>query len=1043
MYKEGNTGKAKGLYPFRIKYFDNDGPHGIELYYENKECTSGRYISIPKESFSVNDYLPYFSYKYILNYYYINREIDINYPLYNGIDKLTNLQIAPKLPDGLEFNSNTGEIKGIPTKIEELTKYTIYGYDKFQEFYKVEIEIGVENVESPKISGYYEGDVKVTTLTLVLYKEITEIIPKVDTIVSEYSISPELPDGLYLDTSTGIISGTPNLLVPQKTYVIKASNQAGESTYEINIIIDTCNSNELYVIFEHQTGDKPLEESFEVKSESTIVLTSILYTKENTTYRQYVCLTKDIFTLTATDTGNDGWKYPLYVKLEGDIILTTINVNSGSGRYSFQVESIVSPGETIYVYDSQNEPKSDWMENRYNNENWEQVLPLNIPISLAQNNKIYIKKLINVGVSLTAISIIHLSFKYEEGIKVYFNKNEIWRDRINDKDEVIGEKYVKFTGVDLKISSDMNVETNSINIILYRNNITRDFIVFDMIVTISDGFYNIAQGISCVSSVNMEGINTNYLVDNNPETVFKLQGVTKVKLTCNFQRDVYINKLFIQTPKYNEDAPNSWVLYGKNNNMKDYAVLNSENNVKYSTVNYNITIDLLNATSYYNNIMLDILSTSNNDPIVSISSLNFIISVWEKCVAYDNWPDLDRGLNVTVLCPKGYTGYRSRYCEDAANPKWLEIDDKDCTPGTPYSIEYTNKRLSFSVNKEVFQEAPVVVGFADVFNIYPSLPNNLVFNKSTGEIYGIPIKSLRWQWFNITAGNSKHLVNGIIEVVYTYLYISIDEEGCTKEGEWPSTLIGQIAIINCGIDYGGKQKRKCELKKGTLTPEWQEIDRSQCIPLPPVNLTYNTPIIAYRGVDMNESKPSVINSIRKYKITPNLPSGLKFDPLYGTILGNAVNKEENRSYIITGTNTIGSVQTNITLRVDLVLCKKENAFEPTERNANITISCGSGYAGFQTRKCCDNDNDILSPIWCEVDRHDCVELFSNPRAGTINLNLRLTFSPVSDSNYVYEAQSIFRKIISENQRIEYEKVLILSYDIKVFIILFIFIFVIV
>lgn len=981
----------------------------------------------------MNDYLPDFSYKYTINYYFVNREIDINYPLFNGIDKLSDLQIAPNLPDGLEFDSITGEIKGIPRKNQELQRYTIYGYDKFKEFYKSEIEIGIEDLEAPKINGYYEEDRRITTLTLMLYQEMIDLIPRVDNIVSEYSISPELPDGIHLDSSTGIISGTPHLLVPQRTYVIKALNKAGESSYEINIIIDTCKSNELYVIFEHKTGEKPLEESFEVKSESDVILRSMLYTEPNRIYRQYKCLTKDVFTLTALDGGNDGWKYPLYVKLEGDIIISTINVYSGSSRYSFQVESIISPGETIYCYNNIDEPKSDWLENEFDKSNWEQVLPLKMPISLSKNNKIYIKNLINVGPSLTAISIIHLSFKYEEGIKVYFNKKEVWRDRLNEKDEVIGDKYVKFTGVDLKITSEMNIEKNSVNVILYRNNITRDFIVFDMIVTISSGFSNVVEGVNCISSVNMEGVNMNYLVDNNPESIFKLQGVTKVKLTCDFPKDVYINKMFIQVPKYNEDAPNSWILYGKNNVINNYTIINSENNVKYSNYNYNVTIDLINATTYYNSIILDILSTSKNDPIISISSLNFLVSVWDKCVSYDNWPDLYRGLNVTVLCPKGYTGYRSRYCEDAYNPKWLEIDDSDCTPGAPYSIEYSQKRLSFAVNKEVYQEAPVIVGFADMFDIYPPLPKNLEFNHSSGEIYGKAIETLRWQWFNVTAGNSNHKVNGEMEVVFTYLYISIDDEGCKSEGEWPSTLIGNTASISCGIDYSGKQTRKCELREGSLTPEWEIIDRSNCIALPPLNLTYNSPIIVYRGIEMNESKPSVINSVRKYKINPTLPAGLKFDPLYGIILGNPLNKEENRSYVIVGSNTIGSVETNISLRVDLILCKKENVWEETERNKNITIECGSGYSGFQTRKCCDNEIDILSPKWCEADRDECVELFSNPKVGTINLNLRLTFSPISDTHYVYEAQNALRRIISENQRMEYKNVLVLSYNILVYI----------
>lgn len=66
------------------------------------------------------------------------------------------------------------------------------------------------------------------------------------------------------------------------------------------------------------------------------------------------------------------------------------------------------------------------------------------------------------------------------------------------------------------------------------------------------------------------------------------------------------------------------------------------------------------------------------------------------------------------------------------------------------------------------------MGVADVFTIKPNLPKGLNFNTKTGEISGTPTELFNYNWFNITAGNSNYLVNGIMEIAYTYLYVSVE-----------------------------------------------------------------------------------------------------------------------------------------------------------------------------------------------------------------------------------------------------------------------------
>jgi hypothetical protein len=52
-----------------------------------------------------------------------------------------------------------------------------------------------------------------------------------------YSVTPALPAGLAIAADTGIISGTPQVAVPQATYTVQATNSVGNTTRPINITV--------------------------------------------------------------------------------------------------------------------------------------------------------------------------------------------------------------------------------------------------------------------------------------------------------------------------------------------------------------------------------------------------------------------------------------------------------------------------------------------------------------------------------------------------------------------------------------------------------------------------------------------------------------------------------------------------------------------------------------------------------------------------------------------------------------------------------------
>jgi len=76
--------------------------------------------------------------------------------------------------------------------------------------------------------------------------------------VSSYSVSPDLPAGLSLSTSTGIITGTPTAVTATANYTVTASNSAGNTTTTLTITVNVPplsadNINLIFVVSEDLT----------------------------------------------------------------------------------------------------------------------------------------------------------------------------------------------------------------------------------------------------------------------------------------------------------------------------------------------------------------------------------------------------------------------------------------------------------------------------------------------------------------------------------------------------------------------------------------------------------------------------------------------------------------------------------------------------------------------------------------------------------------------------------------------------------------------
>lgn len=143
----------------------------------------------------------------------------------------TSYSVSPALPAGLSLNSATGVISGTPTAVTALTTYMVTASNAGGSG-SVSLMITVNDI-APAALTY-----SVNPATYAVAAAIAPDTPSWSSAGgTPTSFAGALPQGLSVDPTTGVISGTPAAQSAQAGYSITASNTGGSTSATVSITV--------------------------------------------------------------------------------------------------------------------------------------------------------------------------------------------------------------------------------------------------------------------------------------------------------------------------------------------------------------------------------------------------------------------------------------------------------------------------------------------------------------------------------------------------------------------------------------------------------------------------------------------------------------------------------------------------------------------------------------------------------------------------------------------------------------------------------------
>ena len=623
-----------------------------------------------------------------------------------------------------------------------------------------------------------------------------------------FTISPPLPEPLFIDTTNGDILGIPRASFMRQDYVVTAMDLEGNpSSTTISLMVTECSHNSVYLNVKIEGGRYASTEGFQIKpfdSKDVLIEETNIATYSNETYTY--CLPYDNYEFIPLSTSKLGWEHSRYfVYLDNYYLLLTGSLEETLPNKHFNISThmVVPPRFFTWKYmDGHQELTPDWITPEFDDSKWTPVETQKIQ-SFNTITQYYRG---TVDIDVNTYPAIEIVVRTHLGLVFYLNSKELFRKNMPDdavgvdtfclnyyEDEQVYRHsyYLKDTNkpmVTLTVAFEIHEDIDRHGV----NN-------FDIYIRyLSESTYMSLLGKPDSDVYN--DIQIDNIFDNDRTTVYRTGPRcvgTQYYYTFPHQ-DLQIVNAYTLTSSYtcNTQLPSSWVIEGSLDG-EQYVLLSTVNNQLFTKLNETIRYVFYNEKSY--NSYRITVTECNNTHLVSgerdqdcyyrrfeeqgslIADIGlFVRQVNASCAPEDGYNGALEGDYAYKQCPPYYDGIYQRKCLNG-----VMQEEEDLCVELPVSlVDYDPD--AYVVNfEEYFSITPVIRGAHAVCSVSPSLPEDIVFNATTGTISGRSRSLFGVTTYTVTCGNTKGNAT-------TLLYLSCVEKSQTPV--WIS-LVSMFTII--------------------------------------------------------------------------------------------------------------------------------------------------------------------------------------------------------------------------------------------------------
>ncbi len=180
-------------------------------------CGDGDPVSLPPPELSYNGSQPFPA--------VVGEAIALTPAVSGPIDQFA---VSPALPPGLSLNYSTGVISGTPTQASGPATFVVNASGAGG---RASFPLVLSVTQPPSGLSY------VSPVNATVGAALAPLSPSIAGTVEHYAVSPTLPPGIVLSSTSGIVSGMPREARSLAAYTITASSLAGSTRFVLLLTV--------------------------------------------------------------------------------------------------------------------------------------------------------------------------------------------------------------------------------------------------------------------------------------------------------------------------------------------------------------------------------------------------------------------------------------------------------------------------------------------------------------------------------------------------------------------------------------------------------------------------------------------------------------------------------------------------------------------------------------------------------------------------------------------------------------------------------------